>query len=131
MGFFSYKTSDTNKSIPNIYSGKEPVPVKILWPHTNEITISRSYAGYGVFNGNDVFASIAIANGFYAEILGRPEEENQENARTAFFLQELPVDLDALHQKGLKVPKIASLAFTCDMSALPGPQNCEHQGYFY
>ena len=58
MGFFSWKTVDTNESISNSYSVRGALPVKVLVP--NEFTgeygqelIEKHYEGYGVFGGQD------------------------------------------------------------------------------
>jgi hypothetical protein len=61
MGFFSWKTSDTQETIWNKYTGKCK-PVYLLMPDGNHI-YEPSYDGYGVFGGIDVFVLLAEKNG--------------------------------------------------------------------
>ena len=64
MGFFSWKTSDTDKSISNRYSERGALPCYLLIPkefgggHIYE----DKYGGYGVFGGRDVYALVAQWN---------------------------------------------------------------------
>jgi hypothetical protein len=60
MGFFSWKTSDTERSIPSMYSDRPTFPVKVLWKDGTE-QVERCYEGYGTFDGVDL----------YEEIIGR------------------------------------------------------------
>lgn len=60
MGFFSWKTSDTNRSISNIYSSKGSFPVYVLIPQEfgGGYIEERNYEGYGEFGGVDVYALV-------------------------------------------------------------------------
>lgn len=62
MGFFSFKTQDTNQSIPNKYSNKKTFTVYL---HDDEGTRwqEKNYAGYGVFGGMDIYKLFAKMNG--------------------------------------------------------------------
>ncbi|MGK2231160.1 MAG: hypothetical protein ACI92O_000318 [Colwellia sp.] len=62
MGFFSYKTSDTNESIMNHYTD-ECRPVYMLQPNGEPSIFEASYSGYGVFSGIDVYEWLADKNG--------------------------------------------------------------------
>ena len=53
MGFFSFKTADTQESIANEYSGKEVKPVYLLQPNGLPAIKEPCYSGYGVFGGVD------------------------------------------------------------------------------
>ena len=61
MGFFSWITSDTNRSISNRYSCRETFPVYLLCPDGRKISECR-YEGYGVFGGEDAYALLARWN---------------------------------------------------------------------
>jgi len=61
MGFFSWKTSDTGRPITNKYSNKGTFPVYLLRPDGVYIQ-EDNYAGYGVFDGHDVFMLLAQWN---------------------------------------------------------------------
>lgn len=54
MGFFSWKNSDTGKSIINRYHPRGPVKTYMLSPTEDPIE-EDNYEGYGVFGGKDAF----------------------------------------------------------------------------
>jgi len=60
MGFFSWRTSDTNQVIYNVHSGKHR-PVYFLMPGNNHI-LEKEYDGYGVFGGADAYIWLASVN---------------------------------------------------------------------
>jgi len=61
MGFFSWKTADTQRSIANMYSSRRTFPVHVLCPDGMVIT-ELYYEGYGKFGGRDIYALVAIWN---------------------------------------------------------------------
>lgn len=61
MGFFSWHTSDTKKSIANHYSSKKTFVVHMITENGLVYTES-SYEGYGVFGGKDIYELIAEMN---------------------------------------------------------------------
>lgn len=63
MGFFSWKTQDTNKSISNVYSGKPTFTVYMVNPLTFKSYKEDNYEGYGVFGGKDFYELVAELNG--------------------------------------------------------------------
>ena len=71
MGYFSWKTCDTQESI-KIDSSK---PVYLLLPYGKNIKF-HSYDGYGRFDGMDIHAFLAYKNGFcrLAEIWENEDE---------------------------------------------------------
>lgn len=62
MGFFSWKTQDTNKSIANKHSDRPTFKVVM---HDNKANkwIEEDYDGYGVFGGKDYYELLAEMNG--------------------------------------------------------------------
>lgn len=67
MGFFSWRTSDTNRSISNKYSIRGTFPVYLLIPKEfqneyGKYIEEKDYEGYGVFGNKDVFSLIAKWN---------------------------------------------------------------------
>lgn len=66
MGFFSWKTSDTKKSIWNYHSGRKLITVHMITEDGKVFTESE-YGGYGVFGGKDIYELIAEMNGFTME----------------------------------------------------------------
>jgi len=62
MGFFSWKTSDTNRSIANQYSGRKTFVVHMI-TEDGRVFTEEDYEGYGVFGGTDIYELIAEMNG--------------------------------------------------------------------
>ena len=110
MGFFSWKTSDTNKSIPNIYSGRDPVPVKMLDDKGNA-GIESAYEGYGDFGGMDYYALVAQMHGH--------EPDRDIGITIAFSDNPNPL------------PKLVESGCEEYYEDLPDSPMCEYQGYFY
>jgi hypothetical protein len=61
MGFFSWKTSDTKRSIANVYSGRKTFTVHMITENGMVFT-EEEYQGYGVFGGKDIYELIAEMN---------------------------------------------------------------------
>lgn len=61
MGFFSWKTSDTKKSICNAHSGRKVFTVHMI-TENGLIFTEEEYDGYGVFGGQDIYELIAEMN---------------------------------------------------------------------
>tara|TARA_R110000772_G_C13310268_1_gene440071 strand:+ start:15857 stop:16330 length:474 start_codon:yes stop_codon:yes gene_type:complete len=62
MGFFSWKTQDTNRSIPSSYSERKTFPVTLSDDKGNTWK-EPDYEGYGVFGGKDYYELLAEMNG--------------------------------------------------------------------
>ena len=63
MGFFSWMTQDTNKSIANAYSNRDTFKVHMIDNKGNVFT-EENYEGYGDFGGKDYYELLAEMNGF-------------------------------------------------------------------
>ena len=62
MGFFSWMTQDTDKSIANNYSKRKPFPVTMTDDKGNRWT-ENNYEGYGDFGGKDYYSLLSEMNG--------------------------------------------------------------------
>ena len=69
MGFFSWKTCDTRRSISNAYSDRGALPCKVLIPleyqsefNNQKFIFEDCYEGYGTFGGYDIYDLIAKWN---------------------------------------------------------------------
>jgi len=67
MGFFSWLTADTKKSISSIHSSRRPKTVYLINPKHHPTCPASpiredAYEGYGVFGSTDVFMWLAKAN---------------------------------------------------------------------
>lgn len=76
MGFFSWLTSDTERSISNNYSVRETFPVYMI-TEDGQVFYEEEYEGYGVFEGKDIFVLAAELNGY--------KGDTDEETRTLFF----------------------------------------------
>jgi hypothetical protein len=76
MGFFSWFTSDTEKSIANNYSTRETFPVYMI-TEDGQVFYEEDYGGYGEFGGKDIYVLAAEMNGH--------KGENDEETRMLFF----------------------------------------------
>ena len=63
MGFFSWITQDTGRSIANRYSGRPTFTVYMVNPVNDEYWKEDNYEGYGVFGGKDYYELLAEING--------------------------------------------------------------------
>lgn len=118
MGFFSWKTSDTKKSISNRYSVKKALPVYLITPE-NEKIYEPNYEGYGVFGGNDVFVLLA--------------RWNVPDLCTGDDSKDRLVGLDLRFKTPEKIKYDLKFSETDDVKYedLDVAENCEFQGYFY
>ena len=108
MGFFSFKTQDTNRSISNRHSLRKPFTVYLRDPQDILTTYREdNYDGYGVFGGKDIFELIADMNGFDT----REEAIKMYHKGEDIFLPILSEDPDFMTDKRL--------------------ESCKEQGYFY
>ena len=62
MGFFSWITQDTRKSISNVHTDRGPLRVTMTDNKGNRWH-EDEYDGYGVFGGKDYFELLAEMNG--------------------------------------------------------------------
>lgn len=69
MGFFSWKTQDTDRSISNMYSDKPTFTVYML-DNNGNVWIEDNYEGYGVFGGKDFYQLLAEMNGLKTRLDG-------------------------------------------------------------
>lgn len=107
MGFFSWKTQDTNESISNVYSCREVFSVVMTDDKGNKWK-EDEYDGYGVFGGKDFYELLAEMNG---------KKTREEGIRIAY---------------GSKPYKSPNLTETSNWQWInEKPQDCPHQGYFY
>ena len=120
MGFFSWKTQDTHRSIPNRYSNHSPFPVIMTDDKGNQWR-EDDYEGYGDFGGKD-----------YYELLS--EMNNLGNTRDGFFDKFFSLVKDGNHTEADKwaatliYPSLSECGKYYDGVE---PERCEFQGYFY
>lgn len=121
MGFFSWNTGDTNKSISNCHSSRGALPCKMILPDGTEF-VEYNYEGYGVFGNQDVFEIIAELNGF-ARDRGKGIDILYDDNPSG--------DFSIAASSGIVLPKFASLKYDGGYNILPFPRTCGNQGYFH
>ena len=119
MGFFSWKTSDTNQSVGNRYQSAVPLfEVKMIDDKGNE-WYEKSYEGYGVFGGKNFYKLTCEMN----EVGDQEDKENDENRSAGIEL--------AFSKRKEKLPKIVTADCKTPWENLPESEECEYQGFFY
>lgn len=120
MGFFSWKTCDTDRSIANNWSGRETFKVHMITPGGQVFTESK-YDGYGVFEGMDFYELLGVLNGLGA---------NRYAAIDLVFKDNSSGD----NTPGVIYPKLVEHLekdVAKQWASLPNPESCESQGFFY
>lgn len=107
MGFFSFKTQDTGKSIANTYSTRKTFRV-YMHDDKGNVWQEDNYQGYGDFGGKDYYQLVAEMNGL----------NDRSEAITRCF--------DGSDIKHPNLTEVSSWTWTPD-----APEVCEFQGYFY
>ena len=120
MGFFSWKTQDTDKSICNSHSGRTPFTVVMLDDKGNK-WYEQNYDGYGVFGDKDYYELLAEMNGLTGD---GTEDMRMKGIELAFK--------DSPHGNNpeVKFPNLVEMANGWPYDP-KGPENCEWQGFFY
>ena len=121
MGFFSWKTCDTDESIANNCSTRPTFTVHMIAPDGRVFT-EPDYEGYGEFGGKDFYELLAEINGLESDrqlgidlvFKNRPcNGDNTPGVIYPKFVHELEDDVVAQY------------------NSLPNPESCEAQGFFY
>lgn len=124
MGFFSWHTCDTDRSIANKYSEKQTFTVHMITPDGRVFTESN-YDGYGEFGGKDFYELLAELNG----------QEPNRNAGIDLCFAGNPTGDDT---QGVIYPKLVEYLNSENKenvieqyNDLPNPKSCRAQGFFY
>jgi len=127
MGFFSWKTSDTNISIPNNYSNRETFTVHLI-TKDRQIFTESDYDGYGVFGGKDFYELVAELNG----ITEGTTEEKRKKGINICFKDNPSGEFNGTFEYPKLVEELPSESnWEQDWEKLPYPETCEYQGFFY
>jgi len=119
MGFFSWKTSDTNRSISNVHSSRGAFKVIMLMPNGDKF-VEEDYEGYGVFGGIDFYDAVYELNKDnpnFADIISAEREKRS-----------IGLDLAFNHQ-GIIFPRFVE-DDSLNWADVEDSKNCESQGYF-
>jgi len=107
MGFFSFKTQDTDQSIPNYFSSRPTFSVTMTDDKGNKWT-EDDYEGYGIFGGKDFYELLDEMNG----------GDGDRHAGLELSFSNKPHKSPSLSRRG-------------DYYDGDAPETCPDQGYFY
>jgi len=134
MGFFSWKTCDTDESILNIYSDRETKSVAMVDDKGN-VYLEDEYEGYGVFGGKDYYHLVAEMN--VPEKCKGDVDHDRILGIDIVFKDNPSGDVSMENKFNIKVPILVSATlvnYTRDYKKLweitRPPVTCEYQGYF-
>jgi len=122
MGFFSWRTQDTDKSIANKWSARDTFRVQMMDDKGNVWT-EDSYDGYGEFGGKDYYELLAEMNGLTAN---NPDELRGKGIELAFSKN----NHSGVGTEGVLYPNLVEMADGWRYDPM-GPDSCEDQGFFY
>jgi hypothetical protein len=132
MGFFSWKTQDTDKSIANQYSNRKTFRVQMIDNKSNVWT-EDSYEGYGNFGGKDFYELLAEMNGFVSQkgLTYEVDGEAYTDEARGFGIDiAFKGNGSGVGTDGVYYPNLVEQAngWVYEMS---GPDSCDEQGFFY
>ena len=113
MGFFSWKTNNSDRSIANRYSDRSTFKV-YMRDNKGNVWVEEDYDGYGRFGGKDYYELLAEMNG---------EGSNRDKG---IWLQYDSKRTDIIYPALFDNPD----AQWEDYRGV-APEDCESQGYFY
>lgn len=119
MGFFSWKTSDTGKSITNRYSSAGALPVYLYCPDGSKI-YEPDYEGYGDFGGHDAYALLARWN-CPDKCSGEEEKDRSIGIHIGCYDEQMA---------SLKYPLKFAESPDFTYEELEPAESCPYQGYF-
>ena len=127
MGFFSWNTQDTDKSIANQYSNRKTFRVQMI-DNKGNVWTEDNYEGYGRFGGKDYYELLAEMNGFESDKTG--DEYTDEARGEGITLAFSKGNGSGVGTEGVYYPNLLELADGW-IYEMAGPDSCESQGYFY
>ena len=119
MGYFSWITQDSDRSIPNRSSNKRTFPVYMIDDKGNKWK-ETDYEGYGEFGGKDYFQLLAEMNGIAT---GDLESDRSAGIDLAFTNNPEGDNPDCLF------PNLVENQARKWINQ--SPKSCEFQGFFY
>jgi len=126
MGFFSWNTMDTDKSIANEHSNRKTFRVQMM-DNKGNVWTEDNYDGYGRFGGKDFYELLAEMNGFTSDKTG---DEYTDEARGEGIALAFDGNGSGVGTEGVYYPNLVEQAkgWRYEMG---GPDSCDFQGYFY
>ena len=119
MGFFSWKTSDTDESIMNCHT--DNCKTVYMYLPDGSIIEEKKYDGYGEFGGIDVYQWIAKYN--------KLGNTRNDGINATFKADPVYGEWQACEDNGIKCPRF-SFSPNKKYKRLKPPETCELQGFF-
>ena len=116
MGFFSWKTNNSDRSIANRYSDRATFKV-YMRDNKGNVWVEEDYEGYGRFGGKDYYELLAEMNG-----LGSDRNKG-------LWLQYDSKGINIIYPALFEAFEGADSEWEDYRGA--APEDCEYQGYFY
>ena len=131
MGFFSWKTQDTDKSIASRYSIRSAFKVDML-DNKGNVWTEHEYEGYGVFGSKDYYELLAEINGFVSECGYEIGTDKYTNEARLFGINLAfsKGNHSGVATKDVLYPNLIEMADGWNYLS-GGPDSCEYQGFFY
>ena len=127
MGFFSWNTMDTDKSIANEHSNRKTFRVQMI-DNKGNVWTEDNYEGYGRFGGKDYYELLAEMNGFTSDKTG--DEYTDEARGEGITLAFSKGNGSGVGTEGVYYPNLVEQAKGW-IYEMGGPDSCDFQGYFY
>ena len=126
MGFFSWKTMDTDKSIANNYSNRDVFRVEMM-DNKGNVWTEDNYEGYGIFGGKDYYELLAEMNGVTSDLKGEDYTDYMRGEGISIAFKE---NGSGDHTKDVLYPNLVEMAKGWRYDPM-GPESCEYQGFFF
>jgi len=126
MGFFSWKTLDTDRSISNECSVRGVFKVHMLDDKGN-IWVEDNYEGYGIFGGKDYYELLAEMNGIASDLEGEEYTNFMRSEGIDLAFKDNPCGEFKI---GVLYPNLVEDAEDWEYIE-EGNETCEYQGFFY
>lgn len=125
MGFFSWKTADTDESIANIHAEHKNTgkTVYLLQPNNQKPIEQHGYEGFGVFGGVSVFAWLAKMN--------ISDLKDKHLLLDNNVLWEAGLNLLVNEPNKIQYPLKFSFSPSAVYEQLKPSEKCSFQGFFY
>jgi len=126
MGFFSWRTQDTDKSIANNYSTRKTFEVEMM-DNKGNVWTENNYDGYGVFGGKDYYELLAEMNGVTSDLKGEAYTDCMRGKGIEIAFNG---NSSGDHTDNVLYPNLVEMAKGWKYDPM-GPEGCEYQGFFY
>ena len=124
MGFFSWKTSDTNRSISNVYSSRGTFKVTMLMPNGDKFT-EDAYEGYGIFGGVDFYDAVYELNKDNPKFEHITSKDWENRSKGIYMLS-----YNEPNREFAISPRLVE-DDSLNWSDVDDSETCQTQGYFY